>query len=143
MRKFFNKIKLVVASTALMAVAATVAFANDVSVFDPSTWFVSVDTVLMVGALIVPFITKVFTALGKDWFATEGRATQWLSFAVSVIIGGVGGYMALGYFSGVSGTAGALQAVVMVAAAFLGSNGLAKNERQVAAAALMRAEDKK
>lgn len=142
MRKFFKRIKLAAAATITAVVASAVAFAQDVSIFDPSSWFANVEAVVMVGSLIVPFITKIFTALGKDWFHTEGRATQWLSFAVSLIIGGVGGYMALGYFSGASGLTGALQAAVMVAAAFLGSNGLAKNERQVAAAALMRVEEK-
>lgn len=117
--------------------------AQDVNVFDPSSWFVSVEAVLLAGSLLTPFITKVFTALGKDWFHTEGRATQWLSLAVAVIIAGVGGYFALGYFAGVAGLTGALQSIIMVAAAFLGSNGLAKNERQVAAAAIKRVTEEK
>jgi hypothetical protein len=50
----------------------------------------------------------------------------------------VGGYFSLGYLAGVSGLQGALQAAFLVAVAFLGSNGMAKADRQVAASAAKR-----
>lgn len=122
-----------------LPVLAIVGFvlAQDVTL-DPGTWFTSVDSILIAGSLISPWIVKILTALGKDWFGTDGTSTVWLSFAVSLAIAGVGGYMALGFLAGSSGLSGALQAVVMVAVAFLGSNGWAKHDRQVATAALKR-----
>lgn len=110
----------------------TVGVAQEVIIFDPSTWFATSEAVLIAAGLITPWITKVFTALGKDWFHTDGKATQWLSLGVSVIIAGVGGFLSLGYFADVSGVQGAIQAAFLVAVAFLGSNGMAKSERQVA-----------
>ncbi len=112
-----------------------VGLAQEVIMFDPSTWFASSEAVIIAAGLITPWITKVITALGKDWFHTDGKATQWLSLGVAVIIGGVGGYLSLGYFADVSGFMGALQAAFIVAVAFLGSNGMAKSERQVAKSA--------
>lgn len=53
-----------------------VALAQQVAVLDPATWYASPETILIAASLIVPFITKILTALGKDWFKTEGRATQ-------------------------------------------------------------------
>lgn len=112
--------------------------AQEVIVTNPSTWFASQETIFIVAGLIVPWITKVFTALGKDWFHTDGKATQWLSLAVAIIIAGVGGYLSLGFLAGVSGLQGAIQAAILTAIAFLGSNGMAKSERQVAVSAVKR-----
>lgn len=112
-----------------------VALAQEVVLFDPETWFVTQEAIFIAAALITPWITKVFTALGKDWFSTEGKYTQWLSLAVALVIAGVGGYLSLGYFANVSGLQGAIQAAFLTLIAFLGSNGMAKSERQVAVSA--------
>lgn len=117
---------------------SSAALAQVVQVLDPTTWYASPEAVLAAAALITPFIVKVFTALGKDWFKTDGRATQWLSLGVAVLIAGVGGFLSLGHFAGVSGIQGALQAVFLIVVAFLGANGLAKSERQVAQATAKR-----
>lgn len=129
--------KLLVPFSVLFAIFG-IAWAQDVSLFDPSTWFVSVEAVMTAASLITPWIVKLFTALGKDWFKTDGKATVWLSFVVSVLIAGVGGYLALGVFAGSSGLMGALNATFVTLVAFLGSNAMAKNERQVATAAAVR-----
>lgn len=109
-----------------------VALASEVILFDPITWFATQEAVFIAAALITPWITKIFTALGKDWFHTEGKYTQWLSLGVAAVIAGVGGYLSLGYFANISGFQGALQAAFLTIIAFLGSNGMAKSERQVA-----------
>lgn len=109
-----------------------VAIASEVIIFNPETWLATQESVFIAAALITPWITKIFTALGKDWFHTDGKATQWLSLGVALIIAGVGGYLSLGYFANVSGFQGALQAAFLTLIAFLGSNGMAKSERQVA-----------
>lgn len=134
-RKFktLSSLLLIFAFTAL-----GVGIAQEVIILDPSTWFGSAEAVLIAASLIVPWITKIITALGKDWFHTDGKATQWLSLAVSVLIAGIGGYFSLGYLAGVSGLQGALQAAFLIAVAFLGSNGMAKAERQVAVSAARR-----
>jgi len=135
--KMTMKLRLVSFFAALFALTIVgVGIAQNVIVFDPATWFASPEAVLIAASLLVPWITKIITALGKDWFHTDGSATQWLSLAVAVVIAGVGGYFSLGYLAGVSGLQGALQAAFLVAVAFLGSNGMAKAERQVATSAV-------
>lgn len=130
------KLRIFAFFSALMALTLfTVGVAQDVVLFDPATWFASSEAVLIAAGLITPWVTKIFTALGKDWFNTDGQATQWLSLGVAIIIGGVGGFLSLGYFADVSGIQGALQAAFLVAVAFLGSNGMAKSDRQVATSA--------
>lgn len=130
------KLRMIAFFSALLAFTLVgVGIAQDVIVFDPATWFTSAEAVIIAASLIVPWITKIVTALGKDWFHTDGTATQWLSLGVAVLIAGVGGYFSLGYLAGVSGLQGALQAAFLVAVAFLGSNGMAKSERQVATSA--------
>lgn len=116
----------------------SVGIAQEVVITNPETWFSSQEAIFVFAGLIVPWITKIFTALGKDWFHTDGKATQWLSLAVAVIVAGVGGYLSLGFLAGVSGIQGALQAAILTAIAFLGSNGMAKAERQVAVSAVKR-----
>lgn len=133
MRKFL-------AFTGLLLVAGFT-FGAEVGLFEPTSWFASPDAVLAAAGLIVPFIAKAVTALGKDWFNTDGGATVWLSFGVAALIGGIGGYFALGHFAGVAGLTGAIQAVILVAVAFFGSNGLAKAERQAAASAAKKLKD--
>lgn len=99
---------------------------------DPRTWFTSQEAVLAAAALITPWITKVFTSLGKDWFNTDGNVTVWLSAGVAALIGGVGGYLGLGYLAGETGLMAGVQAAGLTLFAFLMSNGMAKSERQVA-----------
>lgn len=126
----------------IFALAAGVALAQATPVtLDPRTWFQSQDAVFAAVALVVPWITKSVTALGKDWFNTDGRATQRLSLGVAAIIGGVGGYLSLGYLTDVSGFSGALQAAALTAFAFLMSNGMAKSERQVAQSTVNRMKE--
>ena len=128
------KLRIFAFFSAILAITLfTVGVAQEVVLFDPASWFASSEAVLIAAGLITPWITKVFTALGKDWFHTDGKATQWLSLGVAVIIGGVGGFLSLGYFADVSGVQGAIQAAFLIAVAFLGSNGMAKADRQVAA----------
>ena len=128
------KLRIFAFFSALMALTlVTIGVAQGVVLFDPTTWFASSEAVLIAAGLITPWVTKIFTALGKDWFHTDGSATQWLSLGVAIIIGGVGGYLSLGYFADVSGIQGALQSAFLIAVAFLGSNGMAKADRQVAA----------
>lgn len=130
------KLRIFAFFSALMALTlVTIGVAQGVVLFDPTTWFASSEAVLIAAGLITPWVTKIFTALGKDWFHTDGSATQWLSLGVAIIIGGVGGYLSLGYFADVSGIQGALQAAFLIAVAFLGSNGMAKADRQVATSA--------
>lgn len=130
------KLRIFAFFSALMALTlVTVGVAQGVVLFDPATWFASSEAVLIAAGLITPWVTKIFTALGKDWFNTEGQATQWLSLGVAIIIGGVGGFLSLGYFADVSGIQGAIQAAFLIAVAFLGSNGMAKADRQVAVSA--------
>lgn len=116
----------------------TVATAQGISIFNPGDWYASQEAVMAVAALITPFIVKIFTALGKDWFGTDGASTQWLSVGVAMIVAGVGGYLSLGFLSGVSGMSGAISAAFMTLVAWLGANGMAKSDRQVATAAAKR-----
>lgn len=119
------------------AILAGIAF-GQVDVFNPATWFASQESVFAAAALLTPWITKIITALGKDWLGTDGKRTVWLSLGVAAVIAGIGGYLSLGYLADVSGFAGAVNAAVLTVIAFLASNGMAKNERQVATAAMAR-----
>ncbi len=105
----------------------------------PDTWFVSSEAVVGIGVILAGWAVKISTALGKDWFQTDGRRTVILSAILSFIIAGVGGYLALGAFSGSHGIAGAAQALVMFALSFVAANGSAKLDRQTQSAALQRA----
>ena len=58
---------------------------------------------------------------------------------MAILIGGVGGYLSLGFLAGVSGLTGALNAMVIVAMAFFGASGLAAGERQAQVSAIKRA----
>lgn len=106
----------------------------------PSTWFTSVEAVLAIAGVIAGYVTKLTTALGKDWFNTEGQATVILSAVIAAIIGGVGGYLALGTFAGAGGIGGAVAAIGTALIAFLGSNASAKADRQALAGAVNRIE---
>lgn len=89
--------------------------------------------------LIAAWLTKLLTALGKDWLKTEGPTTVALSAAIAALLGGIGGYFALGIFAdGGGGLNGALTAIGMAVAAFLGSNASAKSDRQAVAGAVER-----
>jgi hypothetical protein len=119
----------------------TLVAAQSVEIFRPETWFASQEAVFAAAALITPYIVKIFTALGKDWFHTDGKATIWLSVGVAVAIAGVGGYLSLGVFAGVVGIQGALQAVVLTVVAWLASNGMANYDRQVVASGVRRVSE--
>lgn len=106
----------------------------------PATWFESPEAVFAVGAIFAGWAVKLATALGKEWFRTNGQATVYLSGGISVLIAGVGGYFALGYLTGAGGFAGALQAAFMALLSWLGANASAKYDRQAAAAAADRVE---
>lgn len=131
-----NRVKFLLGSIAILMMTGIVMAQPDI--FNPSTWFVSQEAVFLAASLITPWIVKIVTALGKDWFSTDGKSTIWLSAGVAAVIAGVGGYLSLGYFADVSGLAGAVNAAILTIIAFLGSNGMAKNERQVATAAMTR-----
>lgn len=124
---------------AMLFIGVALAQANPVVITDPSTWFQSQATIFTAAALITPWITKVVTALGKDWFKTDGRATQYLSLAVAAIIAGVGGWLSLGFLAGAAGWQGALQGAILTIVAFIGSNGMAKAARQEATSGALRA----
>jgi len=140
MRKNLPIIVGLVALLALLGGAVAAAVANPVIITDYHTWFQSQTTLFAAVALLTPWIVKLTTALGKDWFNTSGAATQWLSLVVSIVIAGIGGWLSLGFLAGSSGWHGALQAVILIAIAFLGSNGLAKAARQEAASGVARAK---
>jgi hypothetical protein len=107
---------------------------------DPATWFESQEAVFVVATIFAAWIVKLTTALGKDWFGTDGLATVYLSAGLSLAIAGVGGYLALGYLSDAGGLVGALQAAAMALLSWLGANASAKYDRQAHAAAVERAE---
>lgn len=107
---------------------------------NPATWFTSVEAVLAIAGVIAAYLTKLTTALGKDWFKTEGNNTVILSAVVAAVIGGIGGWLALGAFTGTGGLGGAVAAIGSAVIAFLGSNASAKAERQALAGAVSRIE---
>lgn len=108
----------------------------------PSEWFVSQEVVLAVGAWLAMHATSLLTALGKDWFHTDGKETQLLAAAFSALIAGVGGYLSLGYLSNQSGISGAIMAAVMAIIAFLGATGSAERQRQAITSAIERSKVK-
>lgn len=110
-------------------------------VLQPSTWFTNLDAVFFITAVIAGWVTKLSTALGKDWFKTQGSGTVALSAVIAALIGGVGGWLSLGVFAGAGGITGAVAAIGTAVLAFLGSNASAKADRQALAGAVKRAED--
>lgn len=138
MHRLFGFIKYVALTVAFVTFSAALAQAVTI---DPRTWFGSQDAVLGAAALVTPWIVKIVTALGKDWFSTDGMSTVWLSAVVAGLIAGVGGYMGLGYLAGESGLTPAVQAAGLALFAFLMSNGMAKSERQVASATAARLQE--
>lgn len=134
MYRFFGFVKYAAIFVAVMLMGVVVAQTNPVTIFDPRTWFQNQDTLLVAVGLISPWITKALTSLIKGTWGTEGAVTQWVSLGVAFIVAGVGGFLGLGYFAGATGITAAIQAGALTAFAFLMSNGMAKNERQVAAA---------
>jgi hypothetical protein len=113
--------------------------APEVDVLQPATWYESQQAVFAAAAIIATWVVKLSTALGKEWFRTHGQETVYLSLGISVVIAGVGGYLALGYLAGAGGLMGALQAVFMALISWIGSNASAKADRQAHAAAIQRA----
>lgn len=132
MHKFLGFIKY--SSLAVAFICFGAVLAQEVNI-DPRTWFASQEAVLAAVAMITPWVTKIATSLGKDWFNTDGNATVWLSAVLAAIIAGVGGYLGLGYLAGETGLMAGVQAAGLTVFAFLMSNGMAKGERQVAKSA--------
>lgn len=140
MRKNWYRIAGLVTLFALIGLVVAQATSTvPVVVTDYHTWYQNQTTLFAAVALIVPWVTKFFTAIGKDWFKTSGRATQWLSAGMAVLLGGIGGWFSLGFLAGSGGWHAALQAAFLTLIAFLGSNGLAKAARQEAASGALRA----
>lgn len=131
---------LVFTLTVLAVLAGFVLAQVEINPVDPGTWFVSEETIFAAGTLIAGWLVLLFTALGKDWFQTDGISTVILSGILSVLIAGIGGYYALGFLAGAGGFAGALKAMAMALLSFVGSNAKAKYDRQAAAAAAERIE---
>jgi hypothetical protein len=111
----------------------------EVDVLQPATWYESQQSVFAAAAIIATWIVKLSTALGKEWFRTHGQETVYLSLGISVVLAGVGGYLALGYLAGAGGLLGALQAAVLALLSWLGANASAKYDRQAHASAVERA----
>lgn len=109
-------------------------------ILQPSTWYASMEAVFAITAIIAGWVTKLATALGKDWFRTSGPSTVALSAVIAALVGGVGGWLSLGVFAGAGGITGAVAAIGMAVLAFLGSNASAKADRQALAGAVQRAE---
>lgn len=139
----------------LIAIAAVISLAYVVSLvlggfaraaqvdpLNPSTWFTDTEAVLTIAGILFGWLVKAATALGKDWFKTEGTATVVVSAAVAVLIAGIGGYQMMGVFTDLGGgIQGAIQAAWMTLLAFLTANGNAKAERQAIASAVQRVEN--
>lgn len=107
---------------------------------DLSGPFANIETVLALTALIAAWLTKLVTALGKDWLKTQGPATVALSGVIAALIGGIGGWFSLGAFAGEGGLTGAVAAIGTALFAFIGSNASAKSDRQALAGAVQRAQ---
>lgn len=122
----------------LFALITTVALAQP-DVLEPMTWFESVTAVIVIGGMLAGAVTRALTALGKDWFGTNGLDTIILSGGISVIVAGIGGYYALGTFAEMSGWQGAASAAFMVLWAIIQSNAGHKVGAHTQAAALKRA----
>lgn len=128
---------------ATLAVAALVMFLAHAHAQSPdlSDPFGSREALVGLVMLIAAWLTKLLTALGKDWLRTEGPTTVALSAAIAALLGGIGGWFALGIFAdGGGGLNGALTAIGMAVAAFLGSNASAKSDRQAVAGAILRSD---
>ena len=63
----------------------------------PAAWFVSPEALFIAVALVSSWVTKMITALGKDWFKTRGKATvilaaaalRWRVAAGLLLVGGL------------------------------------------------------
>lgn len=134
--------RLLVALLALFTTSFVLGQEVEIDPFRPGAWYVSPEMVIAVGAFFASHLTRLFTALGKDWFNTEGNGTRWLAIGISAVIAGVGGYFSLGYLSDLSGLPGALSAVLMTAVAALGAMAKVEYDRQTLAAGAARAEER-
>lgn len=138
----FLAVAVIIALSFLVATVLGFARAAQPDPFDPSTWFTSTDAVISVVGILLGFLVKVFTALGKDWLQTSGTRTVVLSGVLAVVIAGIGGYEMLGAFHDLGGgIRGALQAAWLTLLAFLTANGSAKADRQAVAGAVQRVEN--
>lgn len=144
---WLGKAVIVIIAVAILALLWLVfsgrafAQATNPELLQPNTWFTSLEAVFAITAVIAGFVTKLATALGKDWFKTQGTTTVALSAVIAALIGGVGGWLSLGIFAGAGGITGAVAAIGTAVLAFLGSNASAKADRQALAGAVQRVED--
>lgn len=140
---FLTVVGLGLVTALLLLLSTATAQAADVPPFDPgdsSTWFGSEAAIVAFVALLTGLVVQMFTALGKDWFHTEGPRTVLLSAAIAVLLGGVAGWFTQGIFEdGPGGWTGAVQAGLTALWAFLQSNAVHKMSVQQRAAALKRA----
>lgn len=124
--------KLMLALTALGMIG--LAFAQAVEITNPGGWFGSPDTMEAAVALIITVLTRFLTAWGKEQWLTTGSRTVVVSAVISVVLAGIGGYLALGYYAEYGGFNGALRAAVMALAGFLAANLWYNSDKQVAEA---------
>ena len=115
---------------ALVQIAQAV-FAQTVDPMRPETWFVSIETVMIAGAVLAGWVVKLLTALGKQALVTSGERTRLLSAGISVLVAGGGGYLALGMFGGEPGLASAGRAALMALWAVVQANASAIYDRQL------------
>lgn len=140
-QRLWQVLRWLLATFAVAALVMLLAHANAQSP-DLSDPFGSREALAGLVMLIAAWLTKLLTALGKDWLKTEGPTTVALSAAIAALLGGIGGYFALGIFAdGGGGLNGALTAIGMAVAAFLGSNASAKSDRQAVAGAILRSDN--
>lgn len=122
---------LIVTALLVLLQIVQAVFAQTVDPLRPETWYVSLQTVMLVGAVLSGWIVKLLTALGKEALLTEGNRTRLLSAGISVVVAGVGGYLALGVFGGEPGFPNALRAAGMALWALLQANASAIYDRQL------------
>lgn len=107
------------------------AVAQGVDPMVPGTWFIDPDAVVLVAGILSGYAVLLLTAFGKETWLTHGNRTVILSGVISAIVGGVGGYLSLGWFADMSGWQGVVRAVVITLIAFVQSNLVAKRAAQV------------
>ena len=134
--------RILIASILVLVVGIVLGQEVDIDPFAPGEWYVSPETVIAIGSFFAANLVRLFTALGKDWFGTDGNGTRWLAIGISAIIAGAGGYLSLGYLSDLSGLGGALSAALMTVISALGAMAKVEYDRQTFAAGVDRAEER-
>lgn len=131
-----------IASALMLMVGLALGQSVEIDPFAPDAWYVSPETVIAAGSFLAAHLVRLLTALGKDWFNTDGNGTRWLAIGISAVIAGVGGYLSLGYLSDLSGLGGALSAALMTVISALGAMAKVEYDRQTLAAGVDRAEER-